>query len=233
MLMVTDITAWHGSAQILFGVSLVVRPGEVVALMGRNGMGKSTLIRALMGLCRIRSGSVTWQGREIHRLPPYRIARLGIGLVPEGRQVFPTLTVRENLLAVAANYGQLEEPFTLEHVFALFPRLAERPGHLGRELSGGEQQMLAIARALMINPRLLLLDEAGEGLAPLVREEIWQGLDHLRRRGLAILVVDRDIDALLRISDRLLFMEKGSIVWQDEHPFPCLDSSVKLRYLGV
>ncbi len=233
MLRVEDISTWYGSARVLFGASLEVGAGEVVALVGRNGMGKTTLIRSIMGLSRIGAGRITWQGRPIHHLPPHRIARLGIGLVPEGRQVFPTLTVRENLLAVAANHGRMEDPFTLERVFAIFPRLAERPDHLGRELSGGEQQMLAIARALMINPALLLLDEATEGLAPMLCREIWRGLSLLKGRGLAILVVDRNLDALQAISNRICIMERGRVVHRDDSPFATLTREVKLRYLGV
>ncbi len=233
MLKLEDIATWYGRAQVLFGVSMEVRAGEVVALVGRNGMGKTTLIRSVMGLTPIGSGTITWQGQPVHDLPPHRIARLGLGLVPEGRQIFPTLTVRENLVAVAANHGHSDDPFTLERVFAIFPALAERSGHLGRELSGGEQQMLAIARALMTNPLLLLLDEASEGLAPLVRREIWRGLSLLKERGLSILVVDRNINALQAICDRICIMEKGRVAWQDARPFARLDRKVKLRYLGV
>ncbi|HEB51458.1 MAG TPA: ABC transporter ATP-binding protein [Desulfobulbus sp.] len=233
MLLVKDVATWYGQAQVLFGVSLEVCPGEVVALMGRNGMGKTTLIRSIMGLTPIGRGTITWQGRPIHELPPHRIARLGLGLVPEGRQIFPTLTVRENLLAVAADHGGSDEPFTLDRVYAMFPCLAERSDHLGRDLSGGEQQMLAIGRALMTNPSLLLLDEATEGLAPMVCCGIWRALGLLKERGLSILVVDRNIDALQAIGDRLCILEKGRIVWQDTSPFRAFDMEMRMRYLGV
>jgi branched-chain amino acid transport system ATP-binding protein len=201
--------------------------------MGRNGMGKTTIIRSIMGLTPVGQGTITYNDQPIHSLPSYKIARLGIGLVPEGRQIFPTLTVRENLLAIAANYNNSSDPYTLERVLSIFPRLAERLNHLGRELSGGEQQMLAIARALMINPSLLLLDEATEGLAPIICEEIWKGLTILKERGLSILVVDKNIEALLRISNRACVMEKGMIVWNDEHPFAAFTDEIKMRYLGV
>jgi len=201
--------------------------------MGRNGMGKTTVIRSIMGLNPAACGTITLQGKAIQGLPPYRIARLGIGLVPEGRQVFPTLTVRENLLAVAANPTGSIDPYTVERVFSIFPRLQERLNHLGRELSGGEQQMLAIARALMINPSLLLLDEATEGLAPILCKEIWQGLQLLKERGMSILVVDKNFKQLLEISDRCVIMEKGRVVWSDETPFADFSDQVKMRYLGV
>ena len=233
MLKVTDIETYYGHARALFGVSLEVGRGEVVALMGRNGMGKTTVIRSIMGLTPARSGSITWNDQPIHELPAYRIARLGLGLVPEGRHIFPTLSVRENLLAVAANYTGSDNPYTLDRVFSIFPRLKERLDHLGRELSGGEQQMLAIARALMINPTLLLLDEATEGLAPIICREIWQGLTILKERGLSILVVDKNIDSLLAICSSCYVMEKGRMVFCDTYPFAGFTDSVKLRYLGV
>ena len=233
MLRVEEVHAGYGTGRVLFGASLEVRPGEVVALMGRNGMGKTTLIRAVMGLVRVREGTVSWEGRPIHGLPPFRIARLGIGLAPEGREVFPTLTVRENLLAVAANYARVPDPYTVDRVCAIFPRLGERLRHRAGALSGGEQQMLAIARALMINPRLLLLDEATEGLAPAVRKEIWRGLAVLRRRGLGILVVDKDLRSLLAASDRCVIMEKGRTVWRDETPFSRTTPEITRRYLGI
>jgi len=233
MLSVADIETFYGPAQALFGVSLTVGRGEVVALMGRNGMGKSTVIRSIMGLTPASGGSITWNDCSIHTLPSFKIARLGIGLVPEGRQVFPTLSVRENLLAVAANYTGSDNPYTLDRVFSIFPRLQERLHHLGRELSGGEQQMLAIARALMINPSLLLLDEATEGLAPLICKEIWQGLAILKERGMSILVVDKNINSLLTICNRCVIMEKGRVVFDDTTPFIRFTDEVKQRYLGV
>ena len=233
MLILDGVETFYGRAQALFGVSFSVERGQVVALMGRNGMGKTTIIRSIMGLTPVGQGTISYNDQPIHTLPSYKIARLGIGLVPEGRQIFPTLTVRENLLAIAANYNNSSDPYTLERVLTIFPRLAERLDHLGRELSGGEQQMLAIARALMINPSLLLLDEATEGLAPIICEEIWKGLTILKERGLSILVVDKNIEALLRISNRACVMEKGKIVWSDEHPFAAFTDDIKMRYLGV
>ncbi len=233
MLVVKDIHTFYGPSPVLKGVSLSVAPGEVVALMGRNGMGKTTTIRSIMGLTPPTRGEISYQGASIAGLPPYLIARAGIGLVPEGRQIFPTLTVQENLLVVAGNYTGRKEPYSLEQVFSIFPRLAVRLRHRGRELSGGEQQMLSIARALMINPTLLLLDEATEGLAPIVCEAIWNGLTILKEQGLSILVIDKDIRRLLSISNRICIMEKGCIVWQDTHPFLRFTDEVAMRYLGV
>ncbi len=233
MLVLNNIETLYGRARVLEGVSLRVGPGELVALMGRNGMGKSTVMRSIMGLSPPARGSITFAGRVIDRLPPYRIARLGIGYVPEDRQVFPTLTVRENMVAVAANYNNVTDPYTMEQIFSIFPRLRERLGHRGRELSGGEQQMLAIARALMINPLLLLLDEATEGLAPILCEEIWQGLSFLKKHSMAILMADRNIDAMLAVSDRCVILEKGRVVWQAKRPFTTFTDRVRQRYLGV
>jgi branched-chain amino acid transport system ATP-binding protein len=233
MLILERVETFYGPAQALFGVSLSVGPGEVLALLGRNGMGKTTTIRSIMGLTPAARGTITYHDTPIRDLAPYKIARAGIGLVPEGRQVFPTLTVRENLLAVAADYTGSDDPYTLERVLSIFPRLQERLTHLGRELSGGEQQMLAIARALMINPSLLLLDEATEGLAPIICAEIWKGLTVLKNRGLSILVVDKNVDALLKICNRACIMEKGRVVLYDEQPFAALTDQIKMRYLGV
>jgi len=233
MLDLIDIETMYGNAQALFGVSLKIARGEVVALMGRNGMGKTTVIRSIMGLTPVCRGTITLGGRNIEALPSYQIARLGLGLVPEGRQIFPTLSVRENLLAVAANYTGCRDPYTLDRVFSIFPRLQERLDHLGRELSGGEQQMLAIARALMINPTLLLLDEPTEGLAPILCEEIWQGLMVLKEKGMSILVIDKNIKKLQDISNRCVIMEKGRVVWSDDYPFTDFTDQVKMRYLGV
>jgi len=233
MLRLADIETGYDAGLALFGVSLEVREAEVVALLGRNGMGKTTTIRSIIGLTPPRSGTIQFNGTEIQNLPSYRIARLGIGLVPEGRQIFPTLSVRENLLCVAANSTGQNDPYTLERVFSIFPRLAERQKQYGGSLSGGEQQMLAIARALMINPSLLLLDEATEGLAPLICLEIWQGLEILKKRGLSILVIDKDIESLLDISDRTYIMEKGRIVWTGDSHGDNLTTDLKMRYLGV
>jgi branched-chain amino acid transport system ATP-binding protein len=212
MLEVAGLTSGYGDAQVLFGVDLTVGPGEVVALMGRNGMGKTTTVKAVMGLLPVWSGSVRVAGRELAGQPPFTIAQAGLGLVPEGRQVFPTLTVEENLVATAASrHGPPR--WTLERVYSLFPRLAERRRNAGSQLSGGEQQMLAVGRALMTNPRLLILDEATEGLAPLIREEIWRCLAALKAEGEAILVIDKSVEALLALADRFVVLEKGAVAW--------------------
>ena len=213
MLKVESLDAGYGDAQALFGVSFQINAGEAVTLIGRNGMGKTTTIRAIMGLNPPRGGSVHFEGARIDGLPPHEIARRGIGLVPEGRQIFVRLSVEENLVATAANRSKVAEPWTLARVFALFPRLEERRAQSAGTLSGGEQQMLAIGRALMTNPRLLILDEATEGLAPLIRQDIWNCLSALRAQGLSILVVDRNLDALMRLADRHNVVEKGRVVW--------------------
>ena len=213
MLRVEGLDAGYGDAQALFGVRFDIGAGEAVTLIGRNGMGKTTTIRAIMGLNPPRGGSVHFEGARIDGLPPHEIARRGIGLVPEGRQIFVRLSVEENLVATAANRTKASEPWTLARVFALFPRLEERRAQSAGTLSGGEQQMLAIGRALMTNPRLLILDEATEGLAPLIRQDIWNCLGALRAQGLSILVVDRNLDALMRLADRHNVVEKGRVVW--------------------
>ncbi|MFN6953786.1 MAG: ABC transporter ATP-binding protein [Acetobacteraceae bacterium] len=213
MLDVSSLHAGYGRSEVLFDVNLRVGEGEVVTLLGRNGMGKTTTVRAIMGLNPPRGGAVRFQGRDVAGLPPEAIARLGVGLVPEGRQVFPTLTVRENLVATAANRRNAPQPWNLPEVFALFPRLEERANQLARTLSGGEQQMLAIGRALMTNPLLLILDEATEGLAPVIRAEIWATLAKLKERGQAILVIDKNLSALTKLADRHFVLEKGRTVW--------------------
>src|SRR5213076_1594626 len=213
MLVVESLETAYGVSQVLFGVSLRLDAGQVVTLLGRNGMGKTTTVRSIMGIVRPRAGEVRFLGRPIHGLPSYRVAQAGLGLVPEGRQVFPNLTVRENLVATAARRSARAEPWTLARVFALFPQLAERSGHFGSQLSGGEQQMLAIGRALMTNPRMLILDEATEGLAPLVRIEIYRAIEGLKASGLAILIIDKDLRALTRIADRHYLIERGKLVW--------------------
>ena len=218
---------------MLFGVDLAMADGEVVTLLGRNGMGKSTTVRTLMGMLPASAGTIRFAGREIQRWPSHRVARLGLGLVPEGRQIFPNLTLRENLLVTAANHAGNDDPYTLERVCSIFPRLTDRMRHYGNQLSGGEQQMLAIARALMTNPRLLILDEATEGLAPLVREEIWRGLQMLKARGEAILVIDKNLEALLDIADRHYIMEKGRVVWSGGSEQLATDRQLQARYLGV
>ena len=229
MLRVTDIEASYGDSQVLFGISFDVGPGEVVTLLGRNGMGKTTTIRTLMGILKPRRGEVTWDGAPVHGLPPYRLARLGLGLVPEGRQVFPNLTVRENLVATATTRGT----WTLDAVLELFPQLGERLHRAGSLLSGGEQQMLAIGRALLTNPRLLILDEATEGLAPLLRREIWRALERLRAQGQSILLIDKNIAALSRIADRHYILEKGRVVWTGTSEALVRAVELQRRYLGV
>lgn len=213
MLEVRGLTTGYGASTALFDVSLSLGEGEVATLLGRNGMGKTTTIRAILGLTPPRGGEVRFRGESLAGLPPEAIARRGIGLVPEGRQVFPTLSVRENLVATAANRAGHVQPWTLERVYDLFPRLRERAGQSARTLSGGEQQMLAIGRALMTNPHLLILDEATEGLAPVIRAEIWATLAALKARGQSILVVDKNLAALGRLADRHHVLEKGRTVW--------------------
>ena len=221
----------YGRSQVLFGVSFSVRAGEVATLLGRNGMGKTTTVRSIMGMVRSRAGTIRFGDRPLHGLPSYRVAQAGLGLVPEGRQVFPNLTVRENLVATASLRGA--EPWTLARVLALFPQLAERIRHLGSQLSGGEQQMLAIGRALMTNPRLLILDEATEGLAPLARAGIYRAIESLKASGLSILIIDKDLTALKRIADRHYVIEKGRIVWSGSSPELAENREVQRRYLGV
>ena len=233
LLSVRGLEAGYGGSQVLFGVDLDVGYGEVVSLLGRNGMGKTTTILSIMGLLPARAGEIRFAGRPLTRQPPFRIAQAGIGLVPEGRQVFPTLTVEENLIATASNRGGQAAPWTLERVYAFFPRLAERRRNYGDEISGGEQQMLAIGRALMTNPKLLLLDEATEGLAPLTRQEIWKRLAQLKRDGLAILIIDKTVEALLRLSDRHVILEKGRIVWSGTSRALAADPVTRDRYLSV
>ncbi|MEO8136501.1 MAG: ABC transporter ATP-binding protein [Betaproteobacteria bacterium] len=233
MLELADVTAFYGASQALFGIDLAVAEGQFVTLIGRNGMGKSTTIRSIMGLMREKGGGIRFAGEDIAAEPAHRIARRGIGLVPEMRQIFPTLTVRENLVATAANRAARANPWTLDRVYALFPRLAERVKHLGANLSGGEQQMLAIGRALMTNPRLLILDEATEGLAPLVRVEIWRCLEALKAEGLTMIVVDKNIGPLKRLADRHFVVEKGRIVWSGDSAELTAQPDVLHRYVGV
>ena len=233
MLKVRDLKAFYGRSQALFGMELSVGAGEVVTLMGRNGMGKTTTVHAIMGVLAERSGSIEFDGRRIDQLPSFRIARLGLGLVPEGRQIFPNLSVRENLLAAASNRSGRAEPWTLERVVEFFPRLGERQANRGNQLSGGEQQMLAIGRALMTNPRLLILDEATEGLAPLIRQEIWACLARLKREGQSILVIDKNVGAVIGLADRHHIVEKGRVVWSGTSTALASDSDLQRRYLGV
>ena len=232
MLIVDKLRAAYGPSPVLFGVSFAIDAGEVVALLGRNGMGKTTTIRTLMGQLPATGGSVTFDGRSFIGLPPFRIAQAGLGLVPEGREVFTNLTVEENLVATsAARFGKPR--WTLESVYAFFPKLAERRGHFGDQLSGGEQQMLAIGRALMTNPSVLILDEATEGLAPLVRAEIWACLARLKADGQAILLVDKHLDALLKLADRHVVLEKGEVAWTGSSADLRADPSVRQRFLQV
>ncbi len=227
------VETFYGLSQVLFGLSLSVAPGEVVTLMGRNGMGKTTTVRSVLGLTRTRAGSIRFEGREIRALPAYRVAKLGVGLVPEGRQIFPNLSVRENLVATAANRRGAGDPWTLQRVFELFPHLAERGESMGTQLSGGEQQMLAVGRALMTNPKLLILDEATEGLAPLMRAEIWRCLAGLKAAGLSILLIDKNVAALTRIADRHYIIEKGQVVWTGTSPQLAAASDIQQRYLSI
>jgi branched-chain amino acid transport system ATP-binding protein len=218
---------------VLHGISLAIAPGEMVTLMGRNGMGKTTTVRSIMGLTPARAGSIRFGNEEIRALPAYRVAQLGIGLVPEGRQVFSNLSTRENLVATAANRFEAAGAWTLDRICELFPRLGERLGSMGNQLSGGEQQMLAIGRALMTNPRLLILDEATEGLAPLVRAEIWQCLTRLKAAGQSILVIDKNVEALTRIADRHYLIERGRVVWAGTSRELAAAPDVQHRYLGI
>ncbi|SCB54457.1 amino acid/amide ABC transporter ATP-binding protein 2, HAAT family [Bradyrhizobium shewense] len=233
LLEVDGIETCYGLSQVLFGLSLSIRPGEMVSLMGRNGMGKTTTIRSIMGLTPARAGSIRFAGAEVRQLPSYRIAKLGVGLVPEGRQIFPNLTVRENLVAAAADRFSSPNPWTLAAIYVMFPRLAERAANMGNQLSGGEQQMLAIGRALMTNPKLLILDEATEGLAPLIREEIWHCLSLLKSRGQSILVVDKNVDHLARICDRHFIIERGKTMWSGTSDQLMAEPDLQHKYLGI
>ena len=235
MLRVEGLETFYGESQVLFGMGLEVGAGQVVTLLGRNGMGKTTTVRSIMGLTHPRAGSVVFEGREIAGLPSYRVAQAGLGLVPEGRQIFANLTLRENLVATARapRAGQDGPGWTLARVFELFPALAERQKSYGGQLSGGEQQMLAIGRALMTNPKLLILDEATEGLAPKVRTEIWATLEALKSAGQAILLIDKNLGALIRIADRHSIIEKGRAVWSGTSAELAADPGLHQRYLGV
>ncbi len=233
LLDIDGIETCYGRSQVLFGLSLRIAPGEMVTLMGRNGMGKTTTVRSIMGLTPARAGAIRFAGADIRTLPAYRVAQLGLGLVPEGRQIFGNLTTRENLVATAANRRESADAWTLDKVCDLFPRLAERLDRLGSQLSGGEQQMLAIGRALMTNPRLVILDEATEGLAPLIRDEIWQCLVRLKAAGQSILVIDKNVDALTRIADRHYLIERGRVVWSGSSAELARAPEVQHRYLGI
>ncbi len=233
MLEVRQLQSGYGQIQVLEDVGFAVGEGEVVTLLGRNGMGKTTTINTIMGLVPARGGEVTLEGVRLTGRPPFRVAQAGIGLVPEGRQVFPTLTAEENLIATAAHRGTGAPRWTLDTVYGFLPRLAERRRHMGSQLSGGEQQMLAIGRALMTNPRLLILDEATEGLAPLIRQEIWDCLAVLKAEGQAILVVDKNLHALMRLADRHVIIEKGCVVWTGTSEDLTSDEAAATSYLTV
>src|ERR1700758_522565 len=232
MLAVDHLQAAHGPAQVLFDICLRVGAGEVVTLLGRNGMGKTTTIRTLMGLLPACGGSAAFEGVSLIGLPPYRIAQEGLGLVPEGRQIFPTLSVEENLIATAASRDGVAH-WTLERVYEFFPKLSERRRNMGNQLSGGEQQMLAIGRALMTNPKLLILDEATEGLAPLIRTEIWRCLGRIKGEGQAVLIVDKHFEALVKLAERHAIIEKGQVVWSGTSAALAADPTITQRYLQV
>jgi branched-chain amino acid transport system ATP-binding protein len=232
LLEVAGLDAGYGDSQVLFGVSFAVARGEVLTLLGRNGMGKTTTILALMGLVGLRAGSIRFDGVSVGGRPPFRVAQRGIGYVPEGRQVFPTLTVEENLVATAANHGG-GASWSTDRIYALFPKLRERRKSFGRQLSGGEQQMLAVGRALMTNPRLLILDEATEGLAPLVRQEIWACLAGLKAEGQSILVVDKNVGRLIRLADRHVILEKGRVAWTGDSAALAAQPELRDRFLHV
>tara|TARA_B100001142_G_C14255465_1_gene624938 strand:- start:297 stop:998 length:702 start_codon:yes stop_codon:yes gene_type:complete len=233
MLKVDAIESSYGTSQVLFGMTLEVKAGEVVTLMGRNGMGKTTTIRSIIGLMKPQKGTILFEGQKISGLPSHQIAKAGIGLVPEGRQIFPNLTVRENLIATAHNRLGSNDPWVLDKVLTRFPSLKARISGMGNELSGGEQQMLAIGRALMTNPKLLVLDEATEGLAPQIRAEIWRCLEDLKGQGQSILVIDKNVAALTRIADRHYIIEKGQVVWTGTSEAILAEPEIQHKYLGV
>ena len=233
LLELSNVETCYGLSQVLHGISLAIAPGEMVTLMGRNGMGKTTTVRSIMGLTPAMAGSIRFAGQEMRGRSSFRIAKLGIGLVPEGRQIFPNLTVYENLVAAAGNRAGNADPWTIETIHALFPRLAERGNNMGVTLSGGEQQMLAIGRALMTNPKLLILDEATEGLAPLIREEIWNCLSMLKGRGQSVLVIDKNVANLSRIADRHYIIERGRTVWTGTSEQLVAEPDLQHRYLGI
>ena len=233
MLIIDNINSYYGQTQVLFDLSLEVKQGEVVTLLGRNGMGKTTTIRSILGLVQPKSGSIRFENKNISNLPAYKIARAGIGLAPEGRHIFPNLNVMENLIATANNRNQLENPWTVEKVLELFPALKSRIKIYGNRISGGEQQMLSIGRALMTNPKLLILDEATEGLSPLLREQIWTSISQLKDNHQSILLIDKNLDSLLRIGDHHHIVEKGHIVWNGSSEELGTDKELQKRYIGI
>lgn len=232
-LTVDNIETFYGRSQALFGVTLQAPAGEATALIGRNGMGKTTTVASITGSLRPRRGRIFYRGRRIDGAPAYQIARLGIGLAPEGRRVFPNLNVRENLVAAAANYNRSPSPWTTPRVLELFPQLKSRLNHMGSQLSGGEQQMVATARALMLNPSLLILDEATEGLAPLVQRDFWRTLHAIKQTGVALLVIDKNLDELCALADRHYIIEKGAIAWHGDSAQLRANPELQARYLGV
>jgi branched-chain amino acid transport system ATP-binding protein len=238
ILEVESLQTAYGPSQVLFDVSLTIEPGRMRTLLGRNGMGKTTTVRSIFGMTPCRTGTIRFLGHRIDRMSPHKIGQLGLAIVPEGRQIFPNLTVRENLIAFARKGARLDassshEPWTLERIYAFFPRLQEREKNMGNQLSGGEQQMLAIGRALMTNPHLLILDEATEGLAPLIREEIWQCLQALRQAGQTVLVIDKYVERLIQIADDHTIIERGKVAWQGPSGQLAADPTVWQRYVGV
>ena len=233
LLDIRDLRAAYGLSEVLFGLTLAVKESEVATLLGRNGMGKTTTVRAVAGLLRPVTGEILFKGERIDVLPAHRIAHMGVGLVPEGRHIFPNLSVRENILMAAIRRPDKRDPWTFDRVLDFFPRLAERLGNGGNQLSGGEQQMLAIARALMTNPDLLVLDEATEGLAPLIRKQIWERLADLKKTGLAMIVIDKELEALAPIAERHFIVEKGEVVWRGDSAALMADQTIQDAYLSV
>ena len=233
MLKVQSLETFYGSSQALFKVDFEVGQAEAVTLLGRNGMGKTTIINSIMGIVPPANGKISFAGHDITGMASYKTANLGIGLVPEGRHIFPNLTVRENLVATASNHLKAKNPWQLDSVFSMFPELAQRCNSMGNLLSGGEQQMLAIGRALMTNPKLLILDEATEGLAPIIRQKIWSALAEIRKSGLSVLVVDKNVADLVKLADRHVIIEKGKVVWQGSSNELAASKHVQHSYLGV
>lgn len=233
MLRIENLQTYYGSSQALFGMNLSVKKGDVVTLMGRNGMGKTTTVNSILGIIPSKQGKIFFNGEEIQNLPSHKIARLGVSLVPEGRQIFPNLTVRENLIATASNRLKLPNPWSLEKIINLFAQLSKKLSNNASLLSGGEQQMLAIGRALMTNPQLLILDEATEGLAPLVRKQIWESLTYLKSQGLSILIIDKNVHHLARIANYHVIIEKGKSVWTGTSAELASSPNIKTRYLGI
>ena len=233
MLKVSEICTFYGASQALFGVSITVEEGEVVSLLGKNGMGKTTTVHSIMGITPISSGEVLFQNKRIDDMPSFKVSRSGIGLVPEGRQIFPNLSVIENLIATSANRSANPNPWTIESVLQMYPQLKSRLNSMGNLLSGGEQQMLAIGRALMTNPKLLILDEATEGLAPMVRQEIWACIESLQKEGIAIIIIAKNLRDLTRISDKHFIIEKGQVTWNGSSDQLLLQQDMLEEKLGV